>query len=141
MIIADHNVRVYGDDIVPVDMFHIPALIIGGGIKPLIYDKIATQPDALATVLDLIGIDSTMPIMGHSIFSNKKQNISLMQFNDRYALRVDDKVTVLRPNTKPLTFEYKNKHLVPIKSDKELEKDVLAFVLVLNHIYQERLYR
>ena len=141
LIVADHNVRVYGDDIVPVDMFHIPALILGGSIKPQVYNKISTQPDALATLLDLAGIDGIMPIMGHSIFSNKKQNISLMQFNDRYALRVENKVAVLRPNSKPLTFEYKNKHLVPIVEDKELQKDVLAFVTVLNYVYQKRLYR
>ena len=141
MVIADHNVRVYGDDIVPVEMFHVPAFILGGNIKPLVYDKIATQPDALATVLDLMGVDGTRPIMGHSIFSDKKQNISLMQFNDRYALRVDNKVAVLRPNTKPLTFKYEDKHLISIPNEKELEKDLLAFVLVLNHIYQERLYK
>ena len=141
MIIADHNVRVYGDDIIPVDMFHVPAFIIGGGIEPLVYDKITTQPDALATVLDLIGVEEKIPVMGHSIFSDKKQNLSLMQFNDRYALRVDNTVAVLRPNTKPLTFKYEGKHLIPIASNVELEKDVLAFVLVLNHIYQERLYR
>jgi hypothetical protein len=141
MIIADHNVRVYGDDIVPVDMFHIPAIILGKDIQPFVYDKITTQPDALSTVLDLMGIDGVRPIMGHSIFSDKKQNLSFMQFNDRYALRVDNTIAVLRPNLKPLTFEYKDKHLIAIKSNKELEKDVLAFVLVLNHIYQERLYK
>ena len=90
--------KVYGDDMVPVDMFHIPALILGSDIKPMKYDKISTQPDVLATALDLIGLDLTYPIMGHSIFSDKKQNISLMQFHTSYALRVDDKVAVIRPN-------------------------------------------
>ncbi len=141
VIIADHNVRVYGDDIVPVEMFHIPGLILGEDIAPQVYDKISTQPDVLATALDLMGIESDYPIMGHSIYSDKKQNISLMQFNDRYALRVDDTVAVLRPNTKPLSFKYENKHLLPIESDVELEKDVLAFVIVLNDMYQKKLYQ
>jgi phosphoglycerol transferase MdoB-like AlkP superfamily enzyme len=141
VIVADHNVRVYGDDIVPVEMFHIPGLILGDGVKPEFYDEISTQPDVLATALDLMGIEAKYPIMGHSIYSDKKQNLSLMQFNDRYALRVGNKVAVLRPNTKPLTFEYKNKHLIPIKQDVELEKDVLAFVIFLNYIYQNKLYK
>ena len=141
VIIADHNVRVYGDDIIPVNMFHIPGLILGKNIKPQVYDKITTQPDVLATAFDLMGIEEQFPIMGHSIYSDKKQNMSLMQFNDRYALRVDNKIAVLRPNTKPLTFEYKNDHLIQIKEDEELQKDVLAFVLVLNHIYQNKLYK
>jgi phosphoglycerol transferase MdoB-like AlkP superfamily enzyme len=141
VIVADHNVRVYGDDIVPVDMFHIPAIILGDDIPSQIYDKISTQPDILATALDLIGVSGDMPIMGHSIYSNNKQNLSLMQFNDRYALRVDNKIAVLRPNKKPLTFLYQNKHLIPTKEDIQLQKDLLAFVTVLNYVYQKRLYK
>ncbi|MDD5372154.1 MAG: sulfatase-like hydrolase/transferase [Sulfurimonas sp.] len=149
VIVADHNVRVYGNDLVPVDMFHIPALILGADIKPLIYDKIATQPDVLATALDLVGLDLTYPIMGHSIFSDKKQNISLMQFHTSYALRVDDKVTVISPNKKPATFIYKNpatyldkdNHLTPAEDDKELEKDALAFIITLDHLYEKKLYK
>ena len=141
VIVADHNVRVYGDDMVPVDMFQIPAVIVGGDIKPLKYDKLSTQPDVLATVLDLVGVDFKYPIMGHSIFSDKKQEVSLMQFNSYYALRVKDKIAVLRPNKKAITFIYKNKHLVKTDDDKELEKDVQAFVIVLNYMYQNRLYK
>ncbi len=139
-IVADHNVRVYGDDVIPVDMFGIPGLILGGDIKPEIYTHLASQPDFLATVLDLAGVSSLMPIMGHSIYSNKKQNLNLMQFNDRYALRVGNKVAVIRPNKKPQTYEYKNRHLKLIKSDEELQKDLIAFVLVLNELYQKKLY-
>ena len=141
VIVADHNVRVYGDDMVPVDMFQIPALILGEDVKPLSYDKLTTQPDVLATALDLIGLDLKYPIMGHSIFSDKKQNITLMQFNTYYALRVDDKVAILRPNKKAITFEYKDKHLKKIEHDEELEKDVLAFVVSLNYLYNKKLYR
>ena len=141
LIAADHNVRVYGDDMVPVDMFHIPGIILGDGVNPMVYDKIATQPDILATALDLIGLDLSYPIMGHSIFSDKKQNISLMQFHNSYALRKDDRVAVIRPNKEPLTFYYKGKHLHPTEHDSELEKDALALVIVLNDMYSKKLYR
>ncbi|EQB39258.1 hypothetical protein M947_07255 [Sulfurimonas hongkongensis] len=149
VVVADHNVKVYGDDMVPVDMFHIPAIIIGDGVKPMVYDKIASQPDVLATALDLIGLDLKYPIMGHSVFSDKKQNISLMQFHSSYALRVDDKVAVVRPGQKPLTFLYKkpityldkSNHLTPIVQDKELQRDALAFVITLDHIYNKKLYK
>ncbi len=141
VILSDHNVRVYGKDLVPVDMFHIPGLILGEDIKPMSYEKITTQPDVLATALDLIGLDLTYPIMGHSIFSDKKQNISLMQFHTSYALRVDDKIAIIRPNKKAITFLYKDSHLVPTESDPELEKDVLAFVVALDYMYNEKLYK
>jgi hypothetical protein len=126
---------------VPVDMFHIPALILGGDIEPFKYEKIATQPDVLATVLDLIGLDLSYPILGHSIFSDDKQNISLMQFHTAYAFRVDDEVAIIRPNKKPLTFLYENKHLVATSHNEELEKDALAFVITLDNLYQNKLYK
>ncbi len=141
VIVADHNVRVFGDDVVPVDMFKIPALILGKDIKPKFYDKLSTQPDVLATALDLMGLDLTYPIMGHSIFSDKKRELALMQFNDFYALKVKDKVAVIRPKKEALTFAYEDKHLKPIENDKALEEDALAFILVLNHLYQNKLYR
>lgn len=149
VVVADHNVRVYGDDMIPVDMFHIPAIILGADIKPMTYDKIASQPDVLATALDLIGLDLKYPIMGHSIFSDKKQNISLMEFHGSYALRVDDKVSVIVPDKEAVTFSYKepasyldkNNHLIPAEHDAELEKDALAFVLTLDHLYDKKLYR
>jgi phosphoglycerol transferase MdoB-like AlkP superfamily enzyme len=140
VILADHNIRVYGDDLVPVNMFHIPGLIIGGGIEPMIYPELSTQPDVLATALDLLGLDFTYPIMGQSIFSDAKQNISLMQFFDSYALRVNNKVAIVRPNMKPKTFIYKNDHLEPCTADTELERDALAFVITLDHIYKNKLY-
>ncbi len=141
VIVADHNVRVYGDDVVPVNMFHIPGLILSKGLTPQVYDNIATQPDVLATALDLMGLDLTYPIMGHSIFSDSKQNLSLMQFNSTYALRVDNTVAVLREGMPAQTFTYREGHLVARESDTELEQDLLAFIVTLDYLYQNKLYR
>lgn len=141
VIVADHNVRVYGDDLVPVNMFHIPAIVLGGGIEPRIYDRLASQPDVLATALDLMGLDVTDPIMGNSIFSENAEATVLMQFNDTYALRAADRVAVLQPSRDPLTFRYVDNRLVPTAHDRELEQDGLAMVLTLNHLYEDRLYQ
>ncbi len=149
LIVSDHNVRVYGQDSVPVNMFHIPGLILGGGIKAGSYTKIASHPDIIATALDLVGADFKYPILGHSIFSDKKQELSLMQFNNNYALMIKDKIAVLRPGKAANTYLYNrdknlkitDKHLLPQEHDSELEKDVLAFVLVMNYLYDKSLYR
>jgi phosphoglycerol transferase MdoB-like AlkP superfamily enzyme len=149
LIVSDHNVRVYGQDSVPVNMFHIPGLIIGGGIEAQVYTKTSTHPDIIATALDLVGVDFTYPILGHSIFSDKKQELSLMQFNNNYALMIKDKVAVLRPGKIPNTYMYNrdedlkltDKHLKAIEHDAELEKDILAFVVVMNYLYDKSLYR
>ncbi len=141
VVVADHNVRVYGDDLVPVNMFHIPALIIADGLKPQKFERLATQPDVLATALDLMGADFTYPVLGHSIYSDKKQEMALMMFNDTFALRVGIKVAIVQPNKEPLTFSYENEHLKSIPHDVELEKDALAFVKIMNDLYNKKLYQ
>ncbi len=141
VIIADHNIRVYGDDVVPVNMFHIPALILGEGIAPQVYDKQASQPDVLATALDYLGIDLHYPILGHSIWSDDKRNMNLLQFNQNYALRVGKEVAVIRPGKPAQTFYYQKKHLVPAPHNEVLERDVLAFVIGLNYLYSKQKYR
>ncbi len=141
VVVADHNVRVYGDDLVPVNMFHIPAPIISDGVKARKYDTLATQPDVLATALDMIGVDLTYPILGHSIYSDKKQEVALMMFNDNFALRHHEKIAIIQPNKEALTFTYENEHLKPAPHDKELERDALAFVIVMDDMYNKKLFR
>ncbi|MFZ2889171.1 LTA synthase family protein [Sulfuricurvum sp.] len=141
VVVADHNVRVYGDDLVPVNMFHIPALIISDGVKAQKCDTLSTQPDVLATALDMIGVDLAYPILGHSIFSDKKQEIVLMMFNDNFALRDHEKVAIIQPNKEALTFLYEKEHLKPTAHDKELERDALAFITVVDDMYNKKLFR
>ena len=141
VVVADHNVRYKGNEMVPVNQFHIPGLILGENIKPTIYSKISSQPDILATALDMLGLDFTYPIMGHSIYSDKKQNMTLLQFHSSYALLKDDKVAILRPNKKPITFSYKNQKIKEIEHDRELEKDALSLVTIIDYMYNNRLYK
>jgi phosphoglycerol transferase MdoB-like AlkP superfamily enzyme len=138
VVVADHNIRVYGDDVVPVNMFHIPALIIGEGVETKEYNKLTSQPDILATALDYLGKNFEYPILGNSIFSDKKKGINLMQFNETYALRVGKEVAVVQPNQPAKTFNYSDEHLVPTAHNLELEKDALAFVLGLNYLYNQQ---
>ncbi|WP_226797919.1 LTA synthase family protein [Aliarcobacter butzleri] len=43
VVIADHNVRVYGDQIVPIDMFQIPAVIVSSDIPHQIFTNLTSQ--------------------------------------------------------------------------------------------------
>ncbi|WP_345975135.1 LTA synthase family protein [Sulfurimonas sp. HSL3-7] len=140
MIISDHNVRTYGDDLVPVNMYHILGMILGGGVEPQRVTTLATQPDVLATALDAVGLDLTYPILGKSIFEDSDKDMVLMQFFDMYALRNGNEVAIVRPNKEALTFTYSDEHLLPAEHNQTLEKDAAAFVHVLNDIYQKRLF-
>ncbi len=141
MIISDHNVRTYGDDLIPVNMYQIMGMILGGGVEPQRVQKMSTQPDVLATALDLVGLDLDYPILGRSIFDDSQKDMVLMQFHDMYGLRNGNQVAIIQPNIKALTFTYKDSHLHPSDNNESLEKDTAAFVHVLNDLYQKRLYR
>lgn len=41
IVVADHNSRVYGNELVPVSRFRIPALILGGSVSPSVFDPVA----------------------------------------------------------------------------------------------------
>ena len=140
LVIADHDVRVYGKDLVPIKAFHIPAFIIADGIKAMKYNKVSYQPDALATAIDLLGFDTKHLALGKSIFNDKKNEIAFMKFYDNYALRYKNKVSILLPGKKPLSFLYENFKLKAIKDEEELGKDLLAFIIVSSYLYENRLH-
>ncbi|MFT6705137.1 MAG: phosphoglycerol transferase MdoB-like AlkP superfamily enzyme, partial [Gammaproteobacteria bacterium] len=141
-VVADHNVRVYGDDKIPVSMYRIPALIMGGGIQPRSIERRVSQPDILATLVDLLGISATHPIMGHSIYSQPEATFSYFKYHDTYGLRKKDKIAILQPNQQAQTFLLdQSDNLLPAEQDHELNKDALAMLLSLQHIYQNRMYQ
>ncbi len=140
-IVADHNVRVYGNDVVPINMFQIPGLILGENVKAQKYSRLTSQPDILATVLDLAGIDGAYPIMGHSIYNDKKQELSFMKFNDTYVLRIKNNVAIIQPNKLAQTYTYKENKLILTTHNEDLELDLLSFIHLLNHVYQHQLYK
>ncbi|MGP1579788.1 MAG: LTA synthase family protein [Wolinella sp.] len=140
VIVADHNVRVHGNQVMPIDMFHIPAVIISEGLKPTVYDGLASQPDVLATALDLIGIDLSYPILGNSIFKENKQEVNLIILNETYAYRKHDYVVILVPNMPPRTFIYKDKQLIATKDDERLIKEAISLVYILDDMYKNQSY-
>ena len=145
IVIADHNTRTYGKNLVPINKFHIPALIIGPGVaKGTIYDKLSSQIDIPPTLLDMIGINITTPMPGRDLLKLPKTTTgrSIMQFNDNNAFRVGNQVVIMQPFKEPLQFELKNDTtFIPVKLNPELAKDALANVAAASYLYKERKYK
>jgi phosphoglycerol transferase MdoB-like AlkP superfamily enzyme len=142
LIASDHNVRVYGDNLLPFEMFKIMGVILGEGVENKQINRLTMQPDLLATALELIGIDNLRyPILGHSIYQSHKKNMSLMKFHQMYGLRVGDEIAIIQPEEKPITMKITNGKLVEIAHNNELEKDALGFIIGINALYQEKLFR
>ncbi|MFM7897297.1 MAG: LTA synthase family protein [Flavobacterium sp.] len=145
VVIADHNTRTYGKNLVPVNKFHIPALIIAPNVeKGITYDNLASQMDIPSTVLALSGITTKTPMPGRNLLKLPKgtKGRTIMLFHETYAFRVDDDIVILNPNAKPLQFKVKSDtQLVPIALNEELAKDALAHIVASSNLYKKRVYK
>ena len=140
IVIADHNVRVRTapNGVMPLDNYRIFGLILGGGVKSQVYKKTCTQVDVMATAVDLLGVDLVHPIIGRTIFSPAKESFALMQFYSLYGFMHDNKLAVLEPDAKARTYLINGPDLLPLPSDRELEKDALALLKISSYLYQKR---
>ncbi len=143
LIVADHDERPRGSSLVPVSSYHIPALILGAGVEPQVYDKVTSQIDLMPTLFTLLGIKGNAPYIGQDIFLRPPgyPGRALMQFANNHAYMVGDQVVIHRPETDALQFVYRNKELTPTTLDKELSKDALALALLPGLLYKNRWYR
>ncbi|MDR2122035.1 MAG: LTA synthase family protein [Flavobacteriaceae bacterium] len=145
IIIADHNTRTYGKNLVPINKFKIPALIMGPGVpKGEKYEKQASQIDIPTTLLGLTGLKTEHPMVGRNLFqlADSVQGRSVMQFMDINAFRVENQVVILQPQKEALQFEVKNDTtLISVPLNPELVKDALAHVLSAEFLYKNKKYR
>ncbi|WP_396208925.1 LTA synthase family protein [Flavobacterium sp.] len=145
VVIADHNTRTYGKSLVPINKFHIPALIIAPNIKKgTIHDQLASQMDIPSTVLALSGITTKSPMPGRNLIKLPKgtKGRSIMLFHETYAFRVENDVIIMNPNTKPLQFKVKSDtELIPAPLNEELAKDALAHIVASSNLYKKRAYK
>ena len=150
LVVADHDTRVHGSTLVPLDKFHIPGVILGADIEPRKIDSIVSQIDLAPTVLSLMGIDSTHPLPGRDLTrtlpefgnTNGPPPRAMMQYEQSYARLQGDTLTVLLPNGEARDFAVAAKQLTPLRvQNPELRSQALASVLMPAWIYRERRYR
>jgi phosphoglycerol transferase MdoB-like AlkP superfamily enzyme len=145
VVIADHNTRTYGKSLVPINKFHIPALIIAPNVKKgTTYDQLASQMDIPSTVLALSGITTKSPMPGRNLIKLHKvtKGRTIMLFHETYAFRVENDVIIMNPNAKPLQFKVKSDtELIPSLLNEELAKDALAHIVASSNLYKDRAYK
>ena len=145
LVIADHNSRVYGPSLVPVDRFHIPGLILGGPVKPDVIKTLASQIDMGPTLLSMMGISGETPMIGRDLTVPENRNRvgrAIMQFDKVQAYMEGNDVVVLRQDLPPKMFTYHDKALVESSaSNPPLIDKALAHSLFSQAAYAEQLYR
>lgn len=142
LVVADHDSRTYGSDLVPVPHFRVPALLLGEGIAPRRDDRLVSQIDLPPTLLSLAGIDSDNPMLGQDL-TRYSPNRALMQFDQNFALLNGSHMVVLQPEQDALGFQYDAglQALTPVPADAGLAQQAQAYALWGSLAYQQGLYR
>ena len=145
LVVADHNSRVYGSEIIPIERFHIPGLILGGPIGPASFKPVASQIDLGPTLLSLIGVRGEHPMIGHDLTRPEFASFAgraIMQFNGTQAYMEGSRVAVLQKNLPLKQFLYEDGHLQPDENlDPLLARRALAHSAWSSMAYENSLYR
>ncbi len=153
LVVADHDTRVYGNDLVPIDKFHIPGVILGEGIEPRQIMSVASQIDLAPTLLSLLGVDSEHPFVGRDLtrtlpeFGNAEVTLkprAMMQFDRNYAWLEEGRATILLPDgsAKQFAYDEDRRELRPAPfAHPDVARDALANVLMASWLYREQRYR
>ena len=114
VVIADHDSRTIGADLVPIEHFRIPALILGSDISAKVDTRLVSQIDFPPTMLSLAGISDTNPMLGFDLsqaLPAEKQR-AMLQYNENFAWLTNDDVIIMKPYTKPIMFSRNGSHLI-----------------------------
>ena len=110
LVVADHNSRVYGPSVIPIERFHIPGLILGGAVKsPERIRTVASQIDLAPTLISMMGLSGELPLTGRDLSDpaqRARPGRAIMQFDKIQAYMEGSKVAVLQPDSEPRLMTY-----------------------------------
>ena len=144
LVVADHDDRVFGRQLVPVEHFRIPGLLIGKDIPVQRDARVLSQLDLPPTLLSLLGIAAEHPMVGRDItqLPPAYEGRAIMQYGDNQAYWRGDQVVVLQPDKAPQTFRFQREGFTfgPPIANPELEREALAHALWGSLAYRRGLY-
>lgn len=110
LVVADHNSRVYGPSVIPIERFHIPGLILGGTVRsPERIPTVASQLDLAPTLISMMGLSGEVPLTGRDLSDpaqRARPGRAIMQFDKIQAYMEGSAVAVLQPDTAPRLMSY-----------------------------------
>ncbi len=147
LIVADHDIRVRGNDLVPIKNFHIPGLILGADIQPRIIKTVASQIDLPTTLISLMGIDAQHPMIGRDISAEPADlaGRAMMQYQENYAWMEGNQTVILRADKTPIfgIYDKTKKALVASEAPNDvtdMNARALSHVLLPSLLYRDQQY-
>jgi len=146
LVVADHDVRVFGSEPVPLKSFHIPAVILNSDMDAKRDTRLVSQIDLPVTLLSLLGVEQATPMLGYDLTKQYPVERAMMQYYDNFAYVENGQAVILMPNQKVSYWRYDPTSKTQVAIDNTgssagLAKKALAHVLFSNLAYTEQLYR
>ncbi|MDF1800154.1 MAG: LTA synthase family protein [Planctomycetota bacterium] len=144
LVVADHNSRVFGASLVPVERFHVPAVFLGGTVEPGHIDTLASQVDLVPTALSLMGLAASSPTLGRDLTDPSRAGEpgrAILQYDRSNLFLTDEAAVLLRLDAEPQTMSWDGHELLPVAHDPALERRSLAHALWPQLSYRSGDYR
>lgn len=148
LVVADHDIRVRGNTLIPVERFHIPGLILGADIEPRRMTSVASQIDLGPTVLSLMGVAADTPMIGRDLSAEPAGHPgrAMMQYEQNFGFMEGNELVVLRAEKPPViaTYDPAAKQLGEdrtLSADDPRARRALAHSLLPSWLYREQRYR
>jgi len=145
LIVADHDNRVYGSTLIPVEKFQIPGLILGGAVTPAKISTLSSQIDLAPTLLSMMGVSSCHPMLGRDLTADHSSpGRALLQFDNYFALMEQEQLTILKPDQTAVLAHYDQQQKKLMLSEQAVSpaqyQKALAQVQLPSYLYRERKY-
>jgi phosphoglycerol transferase MdoB-like AlkP superfamily enzyme len=146
LIVADHNSRVYGQSLIPIERFHIPALILGGPIqRPQRIRTVASQIDLAPTLISLLGLSGEHPMIGRDLSDPVQQarpGRAILQFDKVQAYMEGAEVVLMQPEVPARLMRYERGTLSETSATRpDLMDKGLAHSQYAQMAYREQWHR
>jgi phosphoglycerol transferase MdoB-like AlkP superfamily enzyme len=146
VVVADHDARTWGNQVIPIDHFRIPAIIFGDGIKAKKDNRLVSQLDLAPTLISLAGLNTKNPMLGHDLTLDvpKEKQRAMMQRDKTFAWMTEDNQVVVFLPEQPIQtykYDYENDHLIKNKVDDAVIKRANANALWGSLAYREGYYK
>ncbi|MEG0009635.1 MAG: LTA synthase family protein [Aeromonas sp.] len=145
LVIADHDSRISGADLVPIPRFHIPGVIVGEGIGPRQDGRIVSQIDMAPTLLSLMGISADYPMLGKDLTRMPADwpGRAIMQYDKNFALMRGKDVVILQPerDAEGYVYDATSQRLTRAQQPDDMKEAALGLVLWGSLAYQQGLYQ
>lgn len=146
LVVADHDNRVYGSNLIPLEKFKIPGLILGADVKPERLKVLSSQVDLVPTLLSMMGVSACHPLLGRDLTLDRTSpGRALIQFDQYFALMQGNELTILKPNQEVQMASYDESqqklNLLERPATAAERNKALAQVQMPAFLYREQKYK